>query len=88
MSGVLELVPPVCTGLGLVCAGAVLVGTRDVRFAVAVLLDFLLAAGLVRLGDDPTPRALLTAAVVVALRRLLTYGLRLAPARPLAARGG
>ena len=71
-----------CTVLGLACSGAVLVRTRDARLGLAVLLDFLLAAGLLRLSGDPQWRTLVTAAVVVAVRRLvMTVGLQ---PRPLA----
>ena len=70
----------VCTVLGLVAAGSVLARTRSLQQALPVLLEFLLAAGLLRLGSDPTWRALVTAAVIVALRRLvMAYGMR--PAR-------
>lgn len=64
-----------CTVLGLVSAGAVLLRARDVRLAVGVLLQFLLAAGLLRLAADPTWRALLVTAVVAALRQVLLAGL-------------
>jgi len=65
-----------CTVLGLASALVVLGAARDARLAIAVLLEFLLAAGLLRLADDPGWRQLATAAAVVALRRLLTSGLR------------
>jgi hypothetical protein len=82
MSEVLRGAAVVCTVLGLTCAAGVLVRTRDPRLGLAVLLDFLLAAGLLRLGGDPQWRALVTAALVVAVRKLvMTVGLR---PRPLA----
>ena len=66
-----------CVVLGLVSAGAVLARTWQLRQALPVLLEFLLAAGLLRLAHDATWRALATAAAVVALRKLVvTYGLR------------
>lgn len=64
-----------CTGFGLVSAAAVLLRARDARLAIAVLLEFLLAAGLLRLAVAATPRALLTAAIIVALRKLVSFGL-------------
>ena len=68
-----------CAVLGLVSAGVVLARTRHLRQALPVLLEFLLAAGLLRLGHDTSWRALATAAAVVALRTLVvTYGLRAA----------
>ncbi len=69
-----------CTVLGLGCATAVLARTRELGQALPVLLEFLLAAGLLRLAHDATWRALATAAAIVGLRRLVVaYALR--PAR-------
>ena len=50
--------------------------TRRPRLALKVLLDFLLAAGLLRLTGQPGWAALVTAAAVVAVRRLVGIGLR------------
>ena len=72
MSELLQTGAVLCTLLGLVGGGVVLVAARDPRLAVCVLLEFLLAAGLLRLSDDPDWRALAVAAVVVALRRVLS----------------
>ena len=67
----------VCTVLALVCAAAVLARTRRLDQALPVLLDLLLAAGLLRLAHDPTWRAISTAAIIVALRKLVVvHGLR------------
>jgi hypothetical protein len=58
-------------------AGAVaLAATRRPALALGVFLDLLLAAGLLRLVGDPGWRAILTAAAIVALRRLIGAGLR------------
>jgi Protein of unknown function (DUF1622) len=74
---------PVADGLalavsaaGLLAAGVVLAAGRRPLPAVAVLLDFLLAAGLLRLTGSPGWPEIATAAAVVALRRLLGAGLR------------
>jgi uncharacterized membrane protein len=64
------------TALGLLSAAAVLARGRKGLPAVHVLLDFLLAAGLLRLADNPGWREIAVAATVVALRRLLAYDLR------------
>ena len=74
--GMTELLAQVCTLLALVSAAAVLLRTRDVRLALGVLLQLLLAAGLLRLSGDPTWRTVLLAAVVVGLRQVLVVGLR------------
>ena len=50
--------------------------TRRPLPALAVLLDLLLAAGLLRLLGDPGWQTILTVAAIVALRRLLSAGLR------------
>lgn len=71
----------VVTVLGLGSGLLVLARHRDVRQALAVLLDFLFAAGLLRLSDQATYRALATAAVIVAIRKLVMFGLRQGSAR-------
>ena len=76
MSTVLQSAAALCTVLGVLSAAAVLARSRDLRLGVRVLLEFLLAAGLLRLADDPGWRQLVTAALTVAVRRLLSYGLR------------
>jgi uncharacterized membrane protein len=80
MTALLREAALVCTALGILSALAVLTRARDVRLSVGVLLDFLLAAGLLQLSADPTVQALVTAAVIVALRRLLGFRLRFGPA--------
>ena len=68
-----------CTLLGLVSAAAVLLRTRSLGQALPVLLEFLLAAGLLRLSHATTWGALASAALVVALRKLVAvYGVRTA----------
>ncbi len=59
----------VLTG-AILAGGLVLAGTRQVAPALAVLLDLLLAAGLLRLAAEPTWTRLATAAAVVAVRKL------------------
>ena len=79
MSDLVAAAALLCTVLGVVCAVAVLARTRSLAQALPVLLEFLLAAGLLRLSQDQTWRAIATAAAVVGLRKLvLTYGIRLA----------
>ena len=58
-------------------AGALaLARARRPALALAVFLDLLLAAGLLRLAGDPGWQAIATAAAVVAVRRLIGVGLR------------
>ena len=58
-------------------AGLVALGTtRRPAAALPVFLDLLVAAGLLRLVGEPTWQALVTAAAIVLLRRLIGFGLR------------
>jgi hypothetical protein len=64
------------TVAGLVAAAVTLVATRRPLFAVQVLLDFLLAAGLLRLTGHPDWTVLGGTAAIVALRQVVGFGLR------------
>ncbi|WP_207921463.1 hypothetical protein [Micromonospora sp. KC721] len=75
------------TGLALLCGAVVLVTVRSWRAALRVLLDLLVAAGLLRLAVDSGWDALATAAVIILLRRLLWAGLA-APVPVLGPGGG
>ncbi|MFC3502272.1 hypothetical protein ACFOOK_15040 [Micromonospora krabiensis] len=63
------------TALSLLAAAVVLLTTGRGRTAVRVLLDLLIAAGLLRLATHRGWADLLTAAAVVALRQLLWVSL-------------
>ncbi|MFI7607793.1 hypothetical protein ACIBTV_21985 [Micromonospora sp. NPDC049366] len=65
----------VATALSLLAAAAVLVTTGRGRTAVRVLLDLLIAVGLLRLATHRSWADLLTAAAVIALRQLLWVSL-------------
>jgi uncharacterized membrane protein len=73
LPGVLALV---VSAMALVAGVVALAATRRPALALGVLLDLLLAAGLLRLAAEPTWSSLATAAAVVALRRLIGAGLR------------
>ncbi|HYZ09934.1 MAG TPA: hypothetical protein VE709_15390 [Pseudonocardiaceae bacterium] len=75
MTAVLDLAALLVVGAALVAAAAVLASSRQPREALAVLLEFLTAAGLLRLAGTPSWSSLLTAAVIIALRRLISAGL-------------
>ena len=81
MSATLAAVPGVASqviaGAGLVAGLLALAATRRPALAVGILLDMLLAAGLLRLVGDPGWQALVTAAIVIAIRHLVSYGLRI-----------
>ncbi|WP_338895371.1 hypothetical protein WBG99_06360 [Streptomyces sp. TG1A-60] len=59
------------TAAGLIGAGAAYMSTRQVRVSLGVLLDFLTAAGLIRLADEPSWGSIAAATAVIAIRRLL-----------------
>ena len=75
MTAVLDLAALLVVGAARVAAAAVLASSRQPREALAVLLEFLTAAGLLRLAGTPSWSSLLTAAVIIALRRLISAGL-------------
>nr|WP_237522670.1 DUF1622 domain-containing protein [Streptomyces sp. SID1328] len=66
--------------MGLVAAAAAWRLTHSVRAALAVLLDFLTAAGLLRLAGEPSWDSIILAAAVIALRKLLGASLHLSSA--------
>ncbi|MFD4543602.1 hypothetical protein [Streptomyces bauhiniae] len=80
MSAWLQAGAVLITGLGLVAAAAALRLTHSVRAALAVLLDFLTAAGLLRLAGEPSWVGIILAAAVIAMRKLLGASLRLSSA--------
>ncbi|GHD53572.1 DUF1622 domain-containing protein [Streptomyces galbus] len=71
MNGWLQMAAVLITALGLVAAAAAWRLTHTVRGGLAVLLDFLTAAGLIRLAGEPSWGSVMLAAAVIALRKLL-----------------
>lgn len=76
LTGVAQLSSYAVAGAALVAGALALAVTRRPSTGLGVLLDLLLAAGLLRLLGDPDWQVILSAAVVVALRRLLSTALR------------
>lgn len=74
MQGLVQGAALLLTALGLLCAVLVLARSRDVRQALAVLLEFLLAAGLLRLVHGATYRGLASTALIVVIRKLVSFG--------------
>ncbi|MCI0385736.1 hypothetical protein [Streptomyces sp. CNQ085] len=75
MTTVLDLAALATTAFGLVAAAVVFAEARRLVPALAVLLDFLTAAGLLRLAGDPSWGTIAAAAAVIAVRKLVTAGL-------------
>ncbi|MFI0734599.1 hypothetical protein ACH4S9_37260 [Streptomyces sp. NPDC021225] len=71
----------VVTALGLISAVCVAVRMRRVQPAVAVLTDFLVAAGLIHLAGHPSWTSLAAAAAVIGVRLLVSSSLRIQPKR-------
>lgn len=82
MTELVRAAVPVITAAGLVAAAAVYARTRRLRPALAALLDFLTAAGLLRLAAPSSWSAIALAATVVAVRKLLSTGLRFSEEEP------
>ncbi len=77
MTAVLDRLALAVTAAGLVAALLVLLRTGRPPAALAALLDMLTAAGLLRLTGSPDAKRLLTAATIIALRRVVRYGIDL-----------
>ncbi len=88
MSGALNAAAAASIALGLIAAACALLRTRQVQLALGVLLDFLLAAGLLRLSHDATPHALAAAATIVLVRKIVAFGLDRASLRRAVADDG
>jgi uncharacterized membrane protein len=73
---VVEAASGLASGMGVVAAAAVLAATRRPLAALAVLVDFLMAAGLLHLAADPTYLRALSAGVVLLIRHLITWSLQ------------
>ncbi|MFI9639717.1 hypothetical protein ACIG87_06560 [Micromonospora sp. NPDC051925] len=75
MTGVAVVLATVVSALALGVGGTVLLTARSWRTALRVLLDLLVAAGLLRLVGGRSWAALATAAAIIGLRQLLWAGL-------------
>ena len=88
MTGVVDALAPVVVAAALVVSGLSLLVTRRIGTALPVLLDLLLAAGLLRLSATASWQAVGSAAAIVLVRKLATLGIsatRRARAEPVSA---
>lgn len=87
LPGLVASLVPLVVAAALLSSGLALLVTRRVGVALPVLLDLLLAAGLMRLSATATWQAIGSAAAIVVIRKLATLGIaaarraRAAPAR-------
>jgi hypothetical protein len=75
MADLISLASVVVVLLAIVAAAVTLVSTRRLVAALAAALDLLMAAGLLHLAARPSYMSAATAAVVLAVRRLVSWGL-------------
>lgn len=83
MTAVLLLASRSLAAAGILLGGLALAATRRVHVALGILLDLLLAAGLLRLVLADTWSAIATAAALVAIRKVVVLGM--SDAAPLGA---
>ena len=76
MSALLEQVALLLTAAGVVTGLLVTASTRRLSDGLPVLLDFLLAAGLLRLASLDSWVAIASVALVVVIRRMAASGIR------------
>jgi len=72
----------VVTAAGLAAAALALAATRQIRWSIAILLDFFTAAGLLRLAGPASWSRLAAVAVTIVVRQVASLGLRLTQAPP------
>ncbi len=78
MTPLLQQAALVLTAVGVLLGLATSAATRQFRAGLPLLLDFLLAAGLLRLALLDSWVAIATVAAIVAIRKVTTAGIRLA----------
>jgi len=71
------IIAQLLSGAALLAGVLTLATTRKPALALSVFLDLLTAAGLLRLVGDPSWQSITTAAVIVGLRHLIGFGLRI-----------
>jgi hypothetical protein len=69
------------TVAGLAAAALALAKTRQIRWSMAILLDFFTAAGLLRLVGPPSWSRVVTVVLTIAIRQVTSLGLRFTQAQ-------
>jgi hypothetical protein len=75
LSSLVAALVPLVVAAGLVLSALTLLATRRVTTSLPILLDLLLAAGLLRLSATASWQAIGSAAAIVVLRKLATLGI-------------
>lgn len=80
MSEAVDTAPLVLALVAVLVGGVALVVARELRSALPLTLELLMAAGLLRLAASDSWEAISTVAAVVLVRKLVLFGLRQTPA--------
>jgi hypothetical protein len=75
IAGTIATIAPILVAAALVISALVLAATRSPATALAVLLDLLLAAGLLHLNADAAWSAIGSAALIIVIRKVAGLGL-------------
>jgi hypothetical protein len=75
LSALVTALVPVVVAAALAVSALTLLSTRRIATALPVLLDLLLAAGLLRLSATASWQAIASAAAIVLIRKLATLGI-------------
>lgn len=87
VAAVVDAIVPLIVAGALVVSATVLLRTRSMTTALGILLDLFLVVGLLRLSATASWQAILTAAAIVVIRKVVSLGLargRTALAHPVA----
>ncbi|MCH6161588.1 hypothetical protein [Streptomyces marispadix] len=74
MNAAIEAAALLITALGVVSFLAAYATTRTIRTALPLLLDFLMAAGLLRLAGDLSWSSILLTVAIIAVRKVAAFG--------------
>lgn len=74
MDAVIEAAAMLITASGVVAFLGALATTRSIRCALPLLLDFLMAAGLIRLAGDLSWGSILVTVAIIVVRRVAAFG--------------
>lgn len=74
MNAAIEAAALLITAVGVVVFLTAYATTRTIRVALPLLLDFLMAAGLMRLAGDLSWSSILLAVAIIAVRKVAAFG--------------
>ncbi|WP_461066396.1 hypothetical protein [Streptomyces pseudoechinosporeus] len=74
MNAAIEAATLLITAVGVVSFLTAYAATRTIRSALPLLLEFLTAAGLIRLAGDPSWSSIVLTVAVIAVRKVAAFG--------------